>query len=104
MALREHFESSGQWLFNMRSYFPVVLLPVVILSMFSFHYPNGDARAEFWWEIFCLAIGLSGLFVRSYAVGYAAPHTSGRVRGRQEANSLNSTGIYSTVRHPLYLG
>ena len=104
MALREHFESSGQWLFDKRSYFPVALLPILALGLIHFHYPRNSERCELYWELGCFAVGLAGLFVRSYAVGYAAPHTSGRVRGRQEAKSLNTSGIYSAVRHPLYLG
>lgn len=104
MALREHFETSGQWLFNKRSYFPVALLPILALGLIHFRYPNDNARYEIYWEMACFAVGIAGLLVRSYAVGYAAPHTSGRVRGRQEANSLNTSGIYSAVRHPLYFG
>ena len=104
MALREHFETSGTWLFNKRSYFPVALLPLLALGLFHFHYPNDSEHLEFYWELFCFAVGLCGLMVRSFAVGFAAPHTSGRVRGRQEAQSLNMTGMYSVVRHPLYLG
>ncbi len=37
-------------------------------------------------------------------VGRTPASTSGRNTRRQVAESLNTTGIYSTVRHPLYLG
>lgn len=37
-------------------------------------------------------------------VGHTPAGTSGRNTARQVADSLNTTGIYSVVRHPLYLG
>ncbi|MGQ0561736.1 MAG: methyltransferase, partial [Gemmatimonadota bacterium] len=49
-------------------------------------------------------IGLLGVLIRSLTVGYAALGTSGRVTCKQEAAELNTTGLYSIVRHPLYLG
>ena len=45
-----------------------------------------------------------GHVIRALAVGKRAAHTSGRNRNEQVAEALNSTGIYSMVRHPLYLG
>jgi hypothetical protein len=45
-----------------------------------------------------------GLMVRIITVGRAPIGTSGRNTREQVANTLNSTGIYSVVRHPLYLG
>lgn len=39
-----------------------------------------------------------------YAVGCAPRGTSGRNVKEQRAEVLNNTGIYSMVRHPLYLG
>ena len=53
-----------------------------------------------------VAIGLVvlGHLIRALAVGKRAAHTSGRNRDQQVAEALNSTGIYSMVRHPLYLG
>jgi isoprenylcysteine carboxyl methyltransferase (ICMT) family protein YpbQ len=48
---------------------------------------------------------LIGLFIRVYTVGHTPANTSGRnTESGQMADSLNTTGIYSTVRHPLYLG
>ncbi len=42
--------------------------------------------------------------MRVVTVGFAAPGTSGRNRHGQVAASLKTTGTYSLVRHPLYLG
>ena len=38
------------------------------------------------------------------AIGTSNKHTSGRSTKEQVADALNTKGIYSTVRHPLYLG
>jgi len=59
---------------------------------------------ETYYEIFCLFISLIGFGIRFYTVGYSARNTSGRNTKEQVADTLNTTGIYSTVRHPLYLG
>ena len=42
--------------------------------------------------------------IRIYTVGHTPVGTSGRNTAGQVADSLNTTGIYSVVRHPLYLG
>jgi len=45
-----------------------------------------------------------GLFIRIYTVGHTPANTSGRNVKKQLADELNTTGIYSIIRHPLYLG
>jgi len=49
-------------------------------------------------------VSLLGECVRIFTIAYVPSGTSGRNTKRQLATSLNQTGIYSTVRHPLYLG
>ncbi len=56
------------------------------------------------WEYFCLGVSFLGLFVRVMTVAFVPRHTSGRNTKRQIAEDLNTSGIYSIVRHPLYLG
>jgi hypothetical protein len=63
-----------------------------------------NTRYEFHYELFCLLISLIGLGIRIYTVGHTPKNTSGRNVKKQVADSLNTTGIYSVVRHPLYLG
>jgi hypothetical protein len=56
------------------------------------------------WEIFCLLISFFGLAIRVITAGYAPKGTSGRTTNQPRASLLNTTGMYSIVRHPLYLG
>ncbi|MEI8353972.1 MAG: isoprenylcysteine carboxylmethyltransferase family protein [Lentisphaerota bacterium] len=56
------------------------------------------------WELFCMLVSFFGLAIRVLTVGYTPHKTSGRNTKEQIAETLNTTGIYSVVRHPLYLG
>lgn len=103
MALREEFERSGAWLFRWRSYVPLALLRLVAASLVR----SGDldrVPGDLLWEIGCLGVSMLGLAVRVATVGYAPRGTSGRNTHSQVADVLNTTGMYSIVRHPLYLG
>ena len=57
-----------------------------------------------WIEVIALLTCLLGLLIRIYTVGHTPANTSGRNTKTQVADTLNTTGIYSTVRHPLYVG
>lgn len=103
MALREELARQGTWLFRWRSYVPLVPLAVILADLPSGRDPRAAAWNP-WWEMFCVAVSLGGLAVRAHAVGHAAKGTSGRNTRRQKAARLNTSGLYSVVRHPLYLG
>ncbi|MFN0031741.1 MAG: methyltransferase family protein [Flavobacteriales bacterium] len=104
MALIEEFDKSGNWLFRWRSFLPVVLYVLaacIILCGADGHLPFFD----YTWSFICLGISLLGQLIRAITVGYTPKGTSGRnTREGQVADLLNTKGIYSTVRHPLYLG
>ena len=109
MALKEEFESQGNWLFKRRSFLPLlVLLAGVFLFIKSELYPQpswiDNYPYEWYYEVFCLGVSLFGLAIRVYTVGHTPRHTSGRNVHGQLAEVLNTSGIYSLVRHPLYLG
>jgi protein-S-isoprenylcysteine O-methyltransferase Ste14 len=104
MALREEFESNGTWLFRWRSFLPLVLLALFVLALRGYRYPGDSERLHHIWMGVCLLVGLFGLGIRAYAAGYAPRGTSGRNTRRQIADTLNTTGPYSLVRNPLYLG
>lgn len=104
MSLATSFETSGNWLFRKRSYLPLILFLVVIPAMAQFRYPQGSHELDLAWELFCLAISMLGLILRAYVVGTTPTGTSGRNTHGQVAEVLNTTGVYSVVRHPLYVG
>jgi len=105
MRLRTQMIREGRWLFRWRSYLPVLLLPVAALAIGEArHSPFHSSVIQHGWEAACILISVAGLMVRALAVGCAAEGTSGRNTRCQRAASLNTTGMYSIVRHPLYLG
>lgn len=104
MSLRNELEKSGSWLFRHRTYLPLLIIPLFCLSFFSFSYLSDSHALNEKWQIFCLAVSFLGLAVRIATVGRAPIGTSGRNTREQVANTLNTTGMYSVVRHPLYLG
>jgi protein-S-isoprenylcysteine O-methyltransferase Ste14 len=86
----------GQWLFRHRSFTPV---PLLVLSLWAFQ--------PMWYHPVPLLTGvvlaLAGEGVRILAVGWSFGGTSGR-EAYLRADSLNTEGIYSLVRNPLYIG
>ncbi len=106
MALQEEMEKQGNFLFKYRGYLPLIIVAIG-LAVFIEPYLNViDIFALKYSTIqfIGLFISLIGLFIRAYAVGHTPANTSGRNTKEQLADELNTTGIYSTVRHPLYLG
>lgn len=104
MMLREELRRSGDWLFRHRSYLPIVLVAVMAAAMQHFAYPLGRHELQEFWSHVCLTVSLFGLLLRAWVVGHAPSGTSGRNTKMQLASRLNTTGLYSLVRHPLYLG
>ncbi len=104
MAMIEEFNSSGNMLFRWRSFLPLVLYilaALVVAMQWDTHYEHFDLR----WAIGCLGVSLFGLLIRVITIGYTPKGTSGRnTKDGQVAEVLNTQGIYSAVRHPLYLG
>ena len=103
MALVHEFEKSGNWLFKRRSWLPVFMIAAGIIMMYL-----GNRQAilfDMRDELIFLGVSLFGQVIRIVTVGFAPKNTSGRntVNG-QIADELNTTGIYSILRHPLYLG
>ena len=103
MALVHEFENSGNWLFKRRSWLPVFMIAAGIIMMYL-----GNRQAILFDsrdELIFLGVSLIGQLIRILTVGFTPKNTSGRntING-QLADELNVTGIYSLIRHPLYLG
>lgn len=103
MALVHEFENNGNWLFKRRGWLPVILIIAGIVMMYL-----GNRQAlifDLRNEMIFLSVSLAGELIRIITVGYAPKDTSGRnTTAGQIAEELNVTGLYSIVRHPLYLG
>jgi protein-S-isoprenylcysteine O-methyltransferase Ste14 len=104
MRLVDHCTHAGGWFFRWRSYLPLVLLPVFALSLRDASYPFGSHGWDQLRELGCLGLSLAGLALRVYTVGTAPIGTSERSTVDPRASRLNTAGIYSVVRHPLYIG
>src|SRR6476469_2520811 len=103
MTLREDLIDQGNWLFRNRSWVPLVALAWLLAALPCAPKPPAG-RDRVLWERFCIALSLTGLVVRAAAIGCKPRGTSGRNRRVQNAQVLNTTGLYSVVRHPLYMG
>lgn len=106
MALQESIEKQGNFLFRYRSFLPLIILVAGIIVFVFSNIKGGLPEWECYRTIEYVSLIVSGigLLIRIVAVGHTPANTSGRNTKTQLADEINTTGIYSTVRHPLYLG
>ena len=106
MALRHSFEKSGSFLFKRRGQFPLILFAIAVPAIFLTKNEGFYTSKTAYWVLLLASVFLTfiGQIIRSIAIAKSAKQTSGRNTWGHEAKALNSTGIYSIVRHPLYLG
>jgi protein-S-isoprenylcysteine O-methyltransferase Ste14 len=104
--MRKLFENSGNQLFKYRGQIPLVLVLIAIIVIYC--HPNITDFTLFFGKKMTLFITIIFIFfghlIRALVVGTRGMHTSGKNRDQQVAHQLNNTGLYSMVRHPLYLG
>jgi protein-S-isoprenylcysteine O-methyltransferase Ste14 len=107
MLVSDRISNQGQFLFRWRSFLPLLLLPLALAAVLesgaTLQLTMGKAFEDAW-EAFSIIVSLVGVAVRVATVGFVPARTSGRNTRRQIAASLNTTGLYSVVRNPLYLG
>lgn len=106
MTVSEKLVEQGNFLFRWRSFIPLLLLMpgmMVFAESAMFEQRYGDFLEEMW-IVIGLTISLSGLVVRWVTVGFVPGSTSGRNTKEQRADYLNTDGMYSIVKNPLYLG
>lgn len=105
MLIKQLLTLHGNFLFRWRSYLPLLLLPVFVAAA-----PESvrvEQAIDGWsaaWTCICIAVALLGVAIRVAVVGFVPAGTSGRNVDEQRAKHLNTTGLYSVVRNPLYLG
>lgn len=106
MALIHSFEKNGNFLFKYRGQIPVVLFLASIPVIYFTDYKCIEGNSIMYYSLLgvCATVSFLGQWIRAVAIGTSNKHTSGRNTKEQVADALNTKGIYSTVRHPLYLG
>lgn len=100
MALVHEMERSGNWLFKRRGWLPVFFL----IPAFAFLYFSEKIEYNPIPEAIFIVVGMSGQLIRALTVGRTPKGTSGRNIKGQIASQLNTSGMYSLIRHPLYIG
>lgn len=97
---------SGEALFKIRGQY----LLAVVLGGAAIAYtqrdlgPFASANADVVWFWLSLAVACAGALIRIVTSGFAALGTSGARKDAPVAAELNTTGPYSLVRNPLYVG
>lgn len=104
MALLHSFEKSGNVFFRYRGQFPVVLFLLAIPVIYFTDYSQLSEVTQLVLTYIAVLLSIIGFWIRAVSIGTTPKGTSGRNTKSQVAESLNRTGIYSMVRHPLYLG
>ena len=94
---------NGKFLFRYRGQIPILLFLLVIPFVYYTEYENFSQKLVRENMVVSFLISFAGSMIRVYTVGKTPAGTSGRNRKKQIAKQLNKTGIYSIVRHPLYL-
>lgn len=102
MSEQNQLEKLANQFFKYRGQIPVLFFIVAFVLMH--YYPMSQNWLNPSYTIVAVGLVVLGHFIRALAVGKRAAHTSGRNRDEQVAEALNATGIYSMLRHPLYLG
>jgi len=104
MALIQSMEKQGNYLFKYRGQFPIILFILAIPFIYQTDYNVLTDHYQRYILFFAYLISLLGFLIRFYTIGTTPEGTSGRNTKEQVADILNSTGMYSLLRHPLYLG
>ncbi|MGV3630191.1 MAG: methyltransferase family protein [Bacteroidota bacterium] len=80
------------------------LMAVPVIYFTDYNLVNENETLKLVLTVFAICVSFLGQYIRAVAIGTSQKLTSGRNKYEQIAEALNTRGIYSTVRHPLYLG
>jgi protein-S-isoprenylcysteine O-methyltransferase Ste14 len=97
---------SGKKLFFVRGLYiyTIIAIGTLIVWKTGVSGPFEDDASNHLWFWLALGVASAGALVRVVTSGFAALGTSGRAKVAAEAAELNTTGPYSLVRNPLYVG
>jgi len=103
---QQELARSGAALFKVRGKYliSVIAIGAVIAFLSGAIGPFATPSANLAWFWVSLGIAVAGALIRVVTSGYAALGTSGNCKSEAVASELNTTGPYSLVRNPLYLG
>ncbi|MBA3647090.1 MAG: DUF1295 domain-containing protein [Chitinophagales bacterium] len=103
MNLRNQLKSEGDWLFRHRGQLPILLLiiatPFILTTSYNY---KSDIELTII-DLVSLLFTVAGFVIRAQVVATTPKGTSGRNIECQIAEHLNTSGMYSCVRHPLYV-
>ena len=103
---QQELARSGRALFAIRGHYirGIIAIGIGVAYWVGDLGPFAGEAADVAWFCLSLAIAAAGALIRVYTNGHAALGTSGKVKVAAEAAELNTTGSYSLVRNPLYVG
>jgi len=103
MSLNEEFINQGNYLFKKRSFLPII---IVVAGIFAYSYKQyyNPQVMNIYYSFLYFLVSIFGLLIRAITISGVPKSTSGRNTHGQVADTLNVNGIYSLIRHPLYVG
>ena len=94
----------GNFFFKYRGQIPILLFILVLPYLYLTDTTSLTSLHIRIYIFLCISFIILGFIIRFYTIATTLKHTSGRNRDIQIAETLNTKGIYSLLRHPLYLG
>ena len=104
MLINDKFKQSGLFLFRWRGYLPLFFLGATFATQYFSHPTRGVHFDDALWATVCLLVGFFGLLIRVMTVAHVPYMTSGRGTDHPYAERLNTSGMYSIMRNPVYFG